>query len=896
MTHTLNESGHENALDSLEGYDDILVWINDTLTPTDSSGDLADLHQQINGLLDTLEFACESTSSTVESTIDSVSRTVPRLAYDLQFMRDGAVSLQTTLRGVHESANSAIPPDASAALEQLKQLHTMRVNMEAAREVLREAESWSTLEMEITSLLTERSYAKAATRLSEANKSMVVFQNTPEYDPRRALMVNLQNQLEASLSSALVSAINTQDLASCREYYTIFADIQREPEYRNYYNGSRRSSIVQSWQGAILSDTVNDSGRTEDSSSLTLAAFMPSFYSTFLSVLNTERMAIPSIFPDPSATMSSLVMSVLSALTPSFSERLTSLNTHRGDTILKELIAIFKTTEEFSINVHKIMEKVKYSRLTVTPEDATKVADSGAPAPSAPSHTRRRSMRMSMSLRTGSQRSLSGNQTVSQAVAETENIEWDQDLFQPFLDFQTDYSSLERRFLDSSIQDFTSRDLQSGLSGSDRARLLRDRAIDVFGAAEESVGRCVAFTYGYGTIGLLQALDGFLKNFVDTWTADISIAPTSSSITESASDGDLADLDYTDQDWSEFQQTLHLLSSARSLHERSVAFNLKLKSSIAQVASKFRLSRTDPGNFPLTPCRGEASLLEQSSLNSAELAALFDRAENLDDAQGRDTLSNRRHSMANSSAGSSDTLLPECKSAIFSFAGACQTSLQRTLLSPLRKHFSSYPTSPLWSQQNDANSRRTGGANELQVPSFSLSPSETIQRVTEGLLNLPRLFEVYAGDDAVSFSLHTLPHVDGERLLSAQAQLGHDASPSLGHGRKQSLSGIPSTAQVDPETVSTAWLSSIGSSLLVHVTTEVLPKIGQLTDAGAAQLSSDLGYLSTISGTINADVDTLDKWKEYVDLDKESGLQVLNSGERIDGVLREVARMRNWRL
>jgi hypothetical protein len=87
--------------------------------------------------------------------------------------------------------------------------------MELARDVLREAESWSTLESKMSSLLSEQNYEKTTEKFSEANKSMVIFQNTPEYEARRALMVSLQNQLEASLSSALIAAINSHDIALC---------------------------------------------------------------------------------------------------------------------------------------------------------------------------------------------------------------------------------------------------------------------------------------------------------------------------------------------------------------------------------------------------------------------------------------------------------------------------------------------------------------------------------------------------------------------------------------------------------------------------------------------------------------------------------------------------------
>ena len=84
---------------------------------------------------------------------------------------------------------------------------------------------------------------------------MVVFQNTPEYETRRTLMISLQNQLVVSLSSALIAAINSHDNTLCRSYYSIFAHIQRDSEFRAYYFGSRRSSLVGMWQDVNPSDT-----------------------------------------------------------------------------------------------------------------------------------------------------------------------------------------------------------------------------------------------------------------------------------------------------------------------------------------------------------------------------------------------------------------------------------------------------------------------------------------------------------------------------------------------------------------------------------------------------------------------------------------------------------------
>jgi hypothetical protein len=82
-------------------------------------------------------------------------------------MKDGALSLQGTLLKVRDLSKNPVYPETVLALDRLQTLDTMKRHMEGAREVLREAESWSTLELEVTSLLGEQSYARAAERLSD---------------------------------------------------------------------------------------------------------------------------------------------------------------------------------------------------------------------------------------------------------------------------------------------------------------------------------------------------------------------------------------------------------------------------------------------------------------------------------------------------------------------------------------------------------------------------------------------------------------------------------------------------------------------------------------------------------------------------------------------------------
>jgi len=327
---------------------------------------------------------------------------------------------------------------------------------------------------------------------------------------------------------------------------------------------------------------------------------------------------------------------------------------------------------------------------------------------------------------------------------------------------------------------------------------------------------------------------------------------------------------------------LHLLGSARSVYERMTSFEVKLRSNLAQTANKFRLHRGDPTSFPIASSKGAAQILEQSSLNSAELHALLDRVD-VDPSTSRDNF--LRHQGPTSSLG--EPLLTDARSAMSDFAKACQTALQGTILSPLLQHLASYASSSIWTTATEESRNTT--FNDLQVPTFSLSPSDIIQRVAEGLLNLPRLFD-HADDDALSFSLQTLPYADPELLKAAPEASVPDVPPT--HSRRHS---IAKATTLDPETVSTAWLSSLGQSLLVHLTTEVLPRINKLNAGGAAQLASDLGYLSNVINVINVGSEELEQWKEYVELNDDDGKAKMNANGAEDRVLNLVARMRGWR-
>jgi conserved oligomeric Golgi complex subunit 7 len=921
MTDVLDNDNfdYKSIADLLENTPDVETWLNSILDdsaiidhPLDSdSRSLANLNaldRRVSNVLSSLEVASEDASAQLERIIDDISRGAPRLAYDLHFMKEGALSLQNSLHKLQQSSAFTDSPETKAALERLHYLDSVKRHMEAARDVLKEAESWSTLESDILSLLSEQNYEKAAETLSEAAKSMVVFQNTPEFEVRRSLMVSLQNQLEASLSSALVAAINSQNVAVCRSYFSIFSNIQRGSEFRNYYYGSRRTSLLAAWQKTRLRDLDAVTDSAPDLSLQPFVVFLPTFYASFLFLLEAERLSIPSIFPDPQATLSALISSVLSSLQPTLSQRISSLVNHYGPSTLTEIIAAYTASVDFALATENVVEKIGYSMSSLLHQTSDESDGS--------QHARRRS-RLSISRRIGSRASISIGAPggVKPALSLYES-EWQQELFEPFLDYQVDYGSLEQKFLSDRLNRIVSNEPTATGKSRDTARWLKERSVDVFSLADQSLARCMSFTHGYGVVSLIQALDNTFKSVIGSSTDDIPSSSNGSTALEQVSTlggEDLSDMDYTAQDWSRIQLYLHLLDAARGFHDRLLMFENKLRSNLIQAADTLRAVQNDiqtGGRSMSGIARGAFQLLSQSTLNSAELQELLSGIE----TDPRSPLLSASSAPRPPLQSPKPPLMTGSHAAISNFARTCQLSLQRTILSPLHKHLASYPGLAIWSSQGDPTSRvpgARGAVNEVYVPVFSISPSDTVQRVAEGLLNLPRLFEVYADDDALSFSIETLPYVDKD-LLKSVSEHGHNLepaptspmvqatlrrSPSISFRASAQLTALNTSPALalTPEVVSAAWLSSLALSLLSSLTSSVLPSIKTLTTAGAAQLSSDLAYLSNVVQVLNVHSAELEKWKELSEMSDEEGRrQTKERDERDDQVSILVASIRGW--
>lgn len=890
------------------------AWLNSAL---EGHAGLDDLETRLSGLLAHLDGAQADTAAQVDSQMDDIARSVPRLTFDLQLMREHALLLRFTLDNIRKqtAASSTAEPTptdaadpAAAVMDELAELSLVQSRMQSALAVLREAESWSTLDAEVSALIADQAYPRAAARLAEAARSMVVFQNTSEYESRRALMVSLQNGLEASLSNALVQAIADRDLKACREYFGLFAMIQREGEFRHYYYGSRRGPLVAQWAAAH-----NQPGAQQ--SPAAFLDYLPTFFTNLLNMLTEELAYLPAIFPDPQASLAALLQSTVDALVPSLHQRVNEV-AESAQQPLPGLIAAYHHAEEFGLAVQRLMNEMAppppppahmlspglevssspTSSTTLAPPTPTPVSSSA----SASAKERRLSKRYSMSSRKltgGRSPSLSSSQfggapspALGASSASTLPEDWEISLFEPFLDLQVDYAALEQRQLDATVP----KDPWT------EARALSERCHGAFAECEAALGRCIGFTHGYGVSAWADLADTFLSRFIHVQARKIGAgASGSAKHQQQQAQMDLEGLDYTDEDWEAFQNGAKLLGVCRLLEGRLHKFESKSKSRLAAVARDVKSLDEDAAYLIPGTTRGALTLLRQSTLMSADLTELLASVGNL---------------------SAQRPLFPHIAASVRDLTTTSQMLLHDTILRPLVATLSGYAGLSVWA---DAAPRKgqSVAAIDIHIPTFSLSPTDTMARLGEGLFNLPRLFEVYADDDALSYSLKTLPNLDPAMLEQIQPSSlepepqsapapgltkrhslhgDHPGSLTSAHARSFSLAAPqPASAEAQQaalsvEEVVAAWLASLTNTVLTHLTTNVLPSIDALSSHGAQQLASDLSHISNVAKTFEVDNEDLERWREAAEMSDAEGRRVVQENGD-DPVLSRVARMRQWR-
>ncbi|CAG8476746.1 11702_t:CDS:2 [Acaulospora colombiana] len=796
-------------------------WINEALSsatlyslPDESKEqsrsneqELLTLESHASAIAEKLQHLNQGVSFRLENAVEEVMKNMPTIMSELQIMHQNSENLKQGITLVKSSLGN-IDNNTGKAIERLKYLDLVKTRMELSRNVLREAENWSNLEAEASTIFASQDYQKAAVRLQEAEKSLVIFLNTPEYEERRKLLTELQNQLEATVSPQLVAALSQHDIT--------------------------HKKFVELWQ---------------------------EFLQELFVVLNEEYTWCGNVFPDTNETLIALVENIFNSLKPSLSTRLAGLVEHYNDQCLPEIINAFIVSENFG----RQMERVLFNPI--------QIGSAGS---------------RSLTAVNG------GVGSVTENLGSKVNlITWGQVVFEPFLEYQHDYSEYEKKYLVNMLKRTIEEKRKTGFA--DLARVMSENVGKIFLLAENSLQRCMAFTHGFSGVGIVDVLNCYFSEFVKEYQTLLdqlrvdcglkenirsSVSATSTSLTQDYFDFDQDRLQQ--EDWSNFQIGLRLLATCRLASDRLNTFEVMTKMTLSNVLNLIehdqlddhlewyeRRAQTISDSNKLFSIGTQSSLylLKQSPLNSYQLYELMSNLE-------------------------SRQLLETSIRSIGTFVRSCQRFVYDTIFLPIVKHLVNLPMMEIWKATTEP--VQVSPFN-LELPTFSLSPSEYITRVGEHLLTLPQQFEVYADDKSLAFSIKSLPYSDEVPMQSIEVkeEIGkkdiaskdatttgtlkdpldvEELQPAItiaseGGGvtlptdedkinsNLSMISTSSSSQLVDQEEISTeevthAWITSVARGTM-HALLERILAIPQLSSHGAQQLLTDLGYLTNVLSALD---------------------------------------------
>ncbi|KAG0277505.1 hypothetical protein BGZ95_005843 [Linnemannia exigua] len=430
-------------------------------------------------------------------------------------------TLQEGIRLVRGDMNTVDSNDTVQALDRLKYLDLVKTRMEATHSALREAENWRNLEAEAKDILAKGDFTRAAMRLSEAERSLVVYKNTNVEGDRMTLLLSLKDQLEQQVMSKVKEALEQKDTAACQTLIKVFGLIGRQEKFQDFYILQRRAPLLEQWKRlthalniGLRPGTPGITQTSLGSDSKDFITTLQTFYKDASSMLHDEFAWITSIFSDPSATIHSLVHDIFSHIDPNMQLALQQVAKSQGDEGgLPILISAFMATEAFGTRMERIVSQPLVGGQR--------------------EHSGGRSRAGSLVVHDGPK---DGKGTRSSFIQDNsldlkvlhDPHEWAYILYEPFMAYQRNYGKLEgahlKALLSTSVPamapylDPAARSRGIAKSSSHLVKIMTNTNALAFNLAEGAIARCMRLTHGFGAPGLLDGLNGFFKDIMDRYS------------------------------------------------------------------------------------------------------------------------------------------------------------------------------------------------------------------------------------------------------------------------------------------------------------------------------------------------------------------------------------------
>ncbi|CAM0139293.1 hypothetical protein VKS41_004899 [Umbelopsis sp. WA50703] len=938
---------------------EVKSWINHTLKSlaaekeTDSVRSMH-LEEQTNVMVTRLQLHGSQLSQKVTKTTEDVIQSIPLVLYDLQLMRNQVDSIKAGIETVRRDMSDEESGNRSA-IQRLRQLGLVKSRMEECRTALRETENWSNLEQETRATIHAGDFAKAASQLASAQKSINVFQNTPDYERRKNLLNQLQDELSNAIRPQLDLALKEHDAVTCHSLYNVCSQIALPEAYLDAYFEYCQKPIVHLWESARLKEDQEDSTET-------LKDFLSNFFKEAFIHISEEYNWCRSVFPDPREAMQAFIQNLFLNLKPSLSDRVTSAQSYYGSDGLCHVADVFQITESFGLSLERL-----FSKSVV------------AAAENEPSGHRRSG---SISARRKSQQILSLPLAL-RTSAHSEQEGWAYVLYDPFLHWQSQFTEHQRKILESVATALVHKLESKRGGGIDISHILSFKASDAFDAARQAIDVCIKLTHGFGAAGLLKDLNDYFSSLTNNLLALVSklkqendnkIDSTEyNNNTASMSDDEDELGNVQDQgDWSRFQNGLRLLAICKAMSQELMSLELQVQNSLETVKdivedneyddspeSSSPKSTRPPSIGPFsatTPTREQKrasigldnntsklvrresasfrqhlvsehskarfpkasiSLLRSSALNNFELGRLMSNISSIAEEESEKEGSNGHI-----------RLLATAQQSITYFTLACQNIVFDVVLKPVISNFDKIiEMTDVWTANSEEEGYGKRAADDLELPQFSQAPSEYMTRIGEQLLILPQQLEVYADDEVLSFMIDELPFLSKskppahDKEAESQAEAADQVNVEFDNSGEnpedaeydesryqdgdRGANALPAVTDVSTsvtedlmvEEVLQKWTLAICHGTMQSLVDHITSDIRLLSSEGSQQLRVDIEYLVNVLSALDVRPSpSIIQLHMLLGLSDSELSQRLRDGKVEDRVLQRVAKVRGIEL
>ncbi|KAJ9475607.1 Component of oligomeric Golgi complex 7 [Pseudozyma hubeiensis] len=831
---------------------------SDSASPKATTSKLDETAAAMRQLSLSLSSVRDASRIELDQIITSLVSTIPKIGIELRLMSDTATALQTRVQSL-QAHTATKDTSTDVTLARIAALSKAKAGLIDARHALREAQAWSTLESQVTMLLSEERWQDAVERLAKATDSLHLFSGSAKSNEEKSQLLQILTQrIHERLSPMLRQAIVDRDGEEVARMAKLLASTQDGSRtFFRIYTDTRSQHLLSRW-----ANTASESSQKPLQAQVTL------LFGDLLALLGEERVASASLFTEPNRAMQLLTADVIVGLDPPIHACIQQA-TRASDleSFLAALTEAFKAAEEAARAIQSILPEAK------TPQDGQQDDQSGSTKAPIDSHL---------------------------LALKATDKPWLQLLFEPFLPYQTRLATFEAEAMQSRLQHLQSSDSAATNSVS----IASTQSLQV---ARAALRRSTALTKSFATPSLLPSLDSLLetamhrarhglsadlKQALDDLQTRIRRQHLSENARQAALTYDERGEVLTSNDWNEFRTATDTLSTCReslaairSLEE-AIAYQISELGAVTNSPSP-TTREADPTAIDYT---SSTTALATSSLNTTMLHELISKCKRL-------------LSTASWKSSATDTsLLPLARASVLSIATTIQSFQQDLVLSQFLPELELYPSLSIWTSN-----KHPSIVNEydLAMPKFSLSPTEAMARIGEAMLNLPRLLEGYA-DEVLLFCLYEgkeeikekgsqeeaarldeKSHARHATTVGGVTSASGAAERSSMHRQAFSTTVVPSDPSISntgpaaegdesEAGVLSQYLRSLLTLFLTRFLTTVLPSLPRLSEIGAAQLAADLDYLGNIASVIYAESEMMLRfWKKATELSGDEGRAVV---------------------